>query len=146
MHEYRKFQSKGEMIESHQVIRKILRDKEEKATFIMIADQNALGDNNLVVNFLTSQRRCCKALSLWLLKWQWLLSILELTEFPEENILYIFQQLRKMAQRKSMDLLQKNMLNFWRAISKKIKSIGCGVTDAGRKTFLFCVASKLILK
>ncbi|MCI1719674.1 MAG: lysophospholipid acyltransferase family protein [Bacteroidales bacterium] len=52
MHEYRKFQSKGEMIESHQVIRKILRDKEEKATFIMIADQNALGDNNLVVNFL----------------------------------------------------------------------------------------------
>ena len=52
MHEYGKFQTKGEIVESHQVIRRILRDREEKATFIMIADQNALGDNNLVVNFL----------------------------------------------------------------------------------------------
>ena len=52
MHEYDKFQSKGEVLESHQVIRRILGDREEKATFIMIADQNALGDNNLVVNFL----------------------------------------------------------------------------------------------
>ncbi len=52
MHEYCKFQSKGEVIESHQVVRRILGDREEKATFIMIADQNALGDNNLVVNFL----------------------------------------------------------------------------------------------
>ena len=52
MHEYGKFQTKGEIVESHQVIRRILGDREEKATFIMIADQNALGDNNLVVNFL----------------------------------------------------------------------------------------------
>lgn len=52
MHEYHKFRSRGEVVESKKVIRKILESKEEKATYIMIADQNALGDKNFVVNFL----------------------------------------------------------------------------------------------
>lgn len=55
MHEYRKFKTEGHVVESKKIIRTILTDKDEKATFVMIADQSPKGENHRVINFLNQQ-------------------------------------------------------------------------------------------
>lgn len=52
MHEYKKFGSIGEVVESKQVIRHVLRNRDNKAAYVLIADQNPHGTNHHAVMFL----------------------------------------------------------------------------------------------
>lgn len=55
MHEYKKFHTRGEVVESKQVLRHALKNKDEKCMYIMIADQNPIGHHDPVVNFLNQK-------------------------------------------------------------------------------------------
>ena len=55
MHEYKKFHTRGEVVESKQVLRHALKNKDEKCIYIMIADQNPIGHHDPVVNFLNQK-------------------------------------------------------------------------------------------
>lgn len=55
MHEYKKFHSLGEVVESRQVLRHALKNKDSKATYVMIADQNPIGKHDPVVDFLNQK-------------------------------------------------------------------------------------------
>lgn len=52
MHEYRKFRSLGEVVESKNVIRHVLRNRDAKCAYVLIADQNPLGQKHHAVSFL----------------------------------------------------------------------------------------------
>lgn len=52
MHEYRKFASIGEVVESKNVIRHLLRNSDNKAVYVLIADQNTVGSKHHAVMFL----------------------------------------------------------------------------------------------
>lgn len=55
MHEYHKFKSKGEVVESKQVLRHALKNKDTKAVYVMIADQNPIGKHCPIVDFLNQK-------------------------------------------------------------------------------------------
>ena len=55
MHEYRKFHTLGGVVESKQVLRHALKNKDSKAIYIMIADQNAIGKHDPIVDFLNQK-------------------------------------------------------------------------------------------
>ena len=55
MHEYHKFHTSGEVVESKQVLRHALKNKDSKAVYIMIADQNPIGKHDPVVDFLNQK-------------------------------------------------------------------------------------------
>ena len=47
MREYTKFKVLGKVLESKQVLRHALKNKERKATYILISDQNSIGEHDL---------------------------------------------------------------------------------------------------
>jgi len=55
MHEYKKFHTSGEVVESKQVLRHALKNKDKKAIYIMIADQNPIGKHDPIVDFLNQK-------------------------------------------------------------------------------------------
>ena len=52
MREYKKFQFAGEVLESKQVLRHALKNKDGKAIYVLISDQNSIGPHDPVVDFL----------------------------------------------------------------------------------------------
>lgn len=55
MREYTKFKVLGKVLESKQVLRHALKNKERKATYILISDQNSIGEHDPVVDFLNQK-------------------------------------------------------------------------------------------
>lgn len=55
MREYRKFKFDGEVLESNQVLRHALRNKDGKAVYVLISDQNSIGAHDPVVDFLNQK-------------------------------------------------------------------------------------------
>lgn len=55
MNQYKKFGSQGEVIESAQVIRHAIKHRQQKGVYVMIADQNPVGEKDLVVDFLNQK-------------------------------------------------------------------------------------------
>lgn len=51
-HEYRKFKSSGNMVESKELALHTIRHREEVCTYVLIADQNPIGEHPMIVNFL----------------------------------------------------------------------------------------------
>ncbi|MBR3303131.1 MAG: lysophospholipid acyltransferase family protein [Bacteroidales bacterium] len=55
MHEYKKFGSKGGVLESNSVIRHAIKHREDKGVYVMIADQNPVGGKEIIVDFLNQK-------------------------------------------------------------------------------------------
>lgn len=55
MNEYKKFSSQGEVIESKSFALHLLKNKNQKCSYVLIADQNPIGDNPIVANFLNQK-------------------------------------------------------------------------------------------
>lgn len=55
MREYKKFKFEGEVLESKQVLRHALKNKDGKAIYVLISDQNSIGAHDPVVDFLNQK-------------------------------------------------------------------------------------------
>lgn len=55
MSEYKKFQFSGEVLESKQVLRHALKNRDSKAIYVLISDQNSIGVHDPIVNFLNQK-------------------------------------------------------------------------------------------
>ena len=55
MREYKKFKFPGEVLESNQVLRHALKNKDGKATYVLISDQNSIGAHDPIVDFLNQK-------------------------------------------------------------------------------------------
>ena len=146
MHEYGKFHTKGEMIESHQVIRKILRDREEKATFIMIADQNALGDNNLVVNFLNQPTEMLQGPEFVAVKMGMAVVYLGMDRVSRGKYSIRFTKITEDGSKEESGFITKKYAELLEGDIRKNKVIWLWSHRRWKKTISTCEASKLNLK
>ena len=55
MREYKKFKFAGEVLESKQVLRHALKNKDSRALYVLISDQNSIGAHDPVVDFLNQK-------------------------------------------------------------------------------------------
>ena len=55
MHEYRKFNFNGEVVESKQLLRHAIGNKQSRAFYVLISDQNSIGPHDPVVDFLNQK-------------------------------------------------------------------------------------------